>query len=174
MHSYSFSHTGSSKARLLLRTLNNLFPPPSSSSAEALEGERGKRDKANEGGGAGAEGKGDALDVVLRWIEGSDDVIDWVADPRVSGKRKPAHCGQCGQVWVYLCGCMCMYVYLSVNLPKSVCIHVYVCVSICAVVQVNVYLCVSLCIFVYLFVNLSKGVYICVCMCMCVCVCTCI
>jgi hypothetical protein len=95
---------GPTKARMLLRSLNTLFPPTPPSSAKAPKGEGpgggekggGKRDKGDVGGEDG--GGRDALAVVLRWMEGSDDSIEWVADPRETGARKPPHCGQCGQM----------------------------------------------------------------------------
>ena len=88
---------GPAKARTLIRQLN----------------------VAETGGGGGARGMGTgsagtraasplggswALDAVLKWAEGGeDDGITWVADPRVGGagqapRRKPTHCGRCGQL----------------------------------------------------------------------------
>ena len=88
---------GPAKARTLIRQLN----------------------AAETGGGGGARGMGTggvgtraatplcgsrALDAVLKWADGGeDDGIAWVADPRVGAagqapRRKPTHCGRCGQL----------------------------------------------------------------------------
>ena len=96
---------GSTKARILLRSLNTLFPPNPPSSAKALKGEGSG---GGEKGGGEDGGGGDALGVVLRWVDGGDDCIEWVPDPREAGARKPTHCGQCGQVCVCVCLCVCV------------------------------------------------------------------
>ena len=96
---------GSTKARILLRSLNTLFHPIPPSSAKALKGEGSG---GGEKGGGEDGGGGDALGVVLRWIDGGDDCIEWVPDPREAGARKPTHCGQCGQVCVCVCLCVCV------------------------------------------------------------------
>ena len=63
-----------------------------------------------------------------------------------------------------VCGCVCMYMYVSVMFAcvyVCVCVCTFVCVCVCVCVYVCVYACVYVC------------VYTCVCIHVCVCVCVC-
>ena len=77
-------------------------------------------------------------------------------------------------MYVNLCTCIHVFLYICMYVHLTVGISVYMC--ICAVyVHVYVYVHAHVCVYMYVYMHMYLYMYvICVCICICICICTCI